>query len=121
MEIINWIVSGLISLAFLAGGLMKISQPKEKMQDQMKWMEDFSNLQIKGIGGLELIAALGILFGRIAENPMITVVAGLTLCATMAGAALVHIKRKEFKEIGVNALLFVLLVATIVFNSGDFM
>jgi len=119
MEIINWIVSGLLSLAFIAGGLMKISQPKEKMESQMKWMEDFSNLQIRGIGSLELIAALGVLFGRIMENQLITVISAAVLGATMIGAALVHLRRSEQKEVVTNILLFALSIGAILFNSGN--
>ncbi|MBZ0290410.1 MAG: DoxX family protein, partial [Anaerolineae bacterium] len=56
-----WIVQILAALAFGMSGLMKISQPKEKLLTNMKWVEDFSPNVIKGIGALEVLGAVGLI------------------------------------------------------------
>jgi hypothetical protein len=55
MSIVFWIVSALVALVFLSSGMMKLTQQKEKMSVQMKWVEDFDQNTIRGIGALEVL------------------------------------------------------------------
>ncbi len=62
MNVVLWIVAGLLAVAFLTSGLMKLSQPKKKLADSgMGWTEDFSDGAVKGIGALEVLGALGLI------------------------------------------------------------
>ena len=61
MNITLWIVTALLALLLLAAGTMKIVQPKAKLAAAGQgWAEDFSDGTVKGIGGLEVLAALGL-------------------------------------------------------------
>ena len=42
MNIALWIVQGLLAVAFLMAGGMKLTQPKERLVANMAWVEDFS-------------------------------------------------------------------------------
>jgi DoxX-like family len=42
MNVLLWIVAGLLAAAFLVAGLTKLTQPKEKLAARMGWVEDFS-------------------------------------------------------------------------------
>ena len=42
MNIVLWILQGILALMFAAAGFTKVSQPKEKLQTAMAWVEDFS-------------------------------------------------------------------------------
>ncbi len=96
MNIVLWIVSALTALAFLASGAMKLTQPKEKMAAQMKWVEDFSQSTIQGIGALEVLGAIGLILPRVLNIlPWLSSLAAIGLILTMIGGALVHIRRKE--------------------------
>ena len=61
-----WIVQALLAIAFLMAGAMKTFQPKEKLAEKMGWVEDFSQGQIRTIGILEILGALGLILPALA-------------------------------------------------------
>lgn len=96
MEIALWIVQGLLGLAFLMTGGMKLMQPKEKLQENMAWVEDFDANVVKGIGVLEILGALGItlpILLSIAEY--LTPLAAAGLVIVTIGAIVTHLRRSE--------------------------
>jgi uncharacterized membrane protein YphA (DoxX/SURF4 family) len=96
MSIVFWIVTALVALAFLASGMMKLTQPKEKMSAQMKWVEDFDQNTIRGIGALEVLGAIGLILPRMTGVlPWLSSLAAIGLILTMIGAGVVHMRRKE--------------------------
>ena len=50
MDIALWIIQGLLAVAFLVAGGMKMMQSKQKLAANMAWVEDYSEQQVKGIG-----------------------------------------------------------------------
>lgn len=108
-NIIIWIVQGLTAFAFFAAGMMKLTQPKEKLQENMAYVEDFSAGQIKAIGALEIAGAIGLIFPWLLNIlPFLTPLAGIGLVLTMIGAAITHIRRGEYPGIVVNLILMAL-------------
>lgn len=106
-----WIVQILLALAFGMAGIMKATQPKEKLAQQMKWVEDFAPNTVKGIGTLELLAAIGLVLPALTGIlPILTPLAAVGLVLTMIGAALTHLRRKETPMIAINAVLLALAV-----------
>ncbi|MEZ4671843.1 MAG: DoxX family protein [Anaerolineae bacterium] len=104
-----WIVQLLLALAFVMAGLTKLTQPKEKLIKQMKWVEDFEPNIIKGIGTLEALGAVGLILPALTGFlPILTPLAAVGLVLTMIGAILTHLRRKEPPMIAVNAILLVL-------------
>jgi uncharacterized membrane protein YphA (DoxX/SURF4 family) len=96
MNIVFWIVSALVALAFFASGVMKLTQPKEKMSAQMKWVENFDQNTIRGIGALEVLGAIGLILPRVTGVlPWLSSLAAIGLILTMIGGAVVHLRRKE--------------------------
>jgi uncharacterized membrane protein len=61
MNIALWIVQGLLAIAFLGAGGMKLTQPKEKLATNMGWVEDFSQNTVRVIGLLEVLGAIGLI------------------------------------------------------------
>lgn len=110
MNIALWVVAGLLALAFLAAGLMKLTRPREKLAASgLAWTEDFSDGAVKGIGALELLAAIGLILpAALGIAPVLTPLAALGLVATMIGAAVVHARRKEMQAIPINVVLLLL-------------
>jgi uncharacterized membrane protein YphA (DoxX/SURF4 family) len=110
MNVALWVVAGLLALAFLAAGLMKISQPKEKLAASgMAWTEDFSPGTVKAIGTLELLAAIGLILpAALGIVPVLTPLAATGLVVVMIGAAVTHARRKEHQMILVNLVLLAL-------------
>ncbi|MFF4621948.1 DoxX family protein [Nonomuraea jabiensis] len=110
MNVALWTIASLLALAFLGAGLMKLSQPKEKLAASgMAWTEDFSSGAVKGIGALELLAAVGLILPAVLGIvPVLTPLAAAGLVIVMIGAAVTHARRKEYQGIVVNAVLLVL-------------
>jgi hypothetical protein len=97
MNIALWVVAGLLAVAFLAAGMMKIAQPRPKLVAAgMGYAEDFSDGAIKGIGTLEVLGALGLILPALLDTATILVpLAAAGLCAVMIGAVMVHVRRDE--------------------------
>lgn len=105
-NIIIWIVQGLTAFAFFGAGMVKVTQPKEKLQEKMEYVEDFSDGQIKTIGALEVAGAIGLIFPWLLNIlPFLTPLAGLGLVLTMIGAIITHARRGEYPGIVVNLIL----------------
>ena len=110
MNIALWIIAGLLALAFLAAGAMKLIQPNEKLAATgMAWVEDFSPGMVKTIGALEVLGGLGLILpAALGIIPVLVPIAAVGLAALMVGAAITHARRKERQMLPVNLVLFAL-------------
>lgn len=110
MNIVLWIIASLLAAAFLAAGVMKLTQPKEKLATSgLAWTEDFSPGMIKVIGTLEVLAAAGLILPAVLDIvPVLVPLAALGLALMMIGAGVVHARRKEISAIGINVVLLAL-------------
>jgi uncharacterized membrane protein YphA (DoxX/SURF4 family) len=115
MNIFLWIVAGLLAAAFLASGLMKIAQPKEKLAASgMGWTEDFSAGMVKTIGALEILAAVGLVLPALLDIvPVLVPLAALGLVAVMIGAIVTHGRRGEKQAIMINVVLLALAAVVV--------
>ncbi|BAK34708.1 hypothetical protein MLP_16940 [Microlunatus phosphovorus NM-1] len=119
MNIALWIVAGVLALAFLAAGLMKVSQPKEKLAASMGWVDDFSPGTVKFIGTMEILGAIGLILpAATGIAPVLTPLAATGLAITMILAAIVHGRRGEPQMIIVNAVLLVLALFVAIMRFG---
>jgi uncharacterized membrane protein YphA (DoxX/SURF4 family) len=107
METVIWIAQGLLAAVLLMAGSMKLAQPKERLAAAgQAWVEDFDAQQVKGIGVLELLAAVGLLLPAALDLvPVLTALAasGVVLLMLVAGAT--HLRRGEPQMLPVNAVL----------------
>jgi uncharacterized membrane protein YphA (DoxX/SURF4 family) len=112
MNIALWIVAGLLAVAFLASGIMKLTWPKEKLAAVgMGWVEDFSAGAVKAIGTLEVLAAVGLILPAALDiAPVLVPLAAVGLVVLMAGATIVHLRRHEAKVIASPMALLALAV-----------
>jgi uncharacterized membrane protein YphA (DoxX/SURF4 family) len=109
MGIALWVVQGLLAAAFLVSGATKLSQPKEKLAKNMAWVEDFSPQTVRLIGALEVFGTIGVVLPALTGVlPWLTPLAALGLVLTMIGAALTHLRRTEYGNIAMNAVLLIL-------------
>lgn len=109
MNIALWIVQILLGLAFAAAGIMKSTQPKEKLAANMPWVNDFSAGTVKFVGIAELLGAIGLIAPWATDiAPILTPLAATGLALTMLLAAIYHLRKKEYQAIGINAVLLAL-------------
>jgi len=113
MNIALWVITALLAGAFLAAGVMKVAQPKSALADKgMGWVEDFSPGQVKAIGTLEIIGALGVLL-LAGIAPAVVPFAALGLGLIMVGAIVTHVRRGEYANVAVNAALLALAAVVV--------
>ncbi|WP_425863172.1 DoxX family protein [Arthrobacter sp. TWP1-1] len=117
MNIVLWIIAGLLAVAFLAAGAMKLTSTKEKLAASgMGWTENYSANFIKVIGLVEILAAVGLILpGLLSTATILVPLAALGLVIVMAGAIVVHAKRHENQSIVINGVLL-LLAAVVVWG-----
>lgn len=110
MNVVLWIVAGLLALAFLLAGGTKLTQPKEALAEKgMGWTEDFGPGAIKAIGALEVLGALGLVLpALVGVAPVLVPLAATGLGLVMVGAAVTHARRGETQMIAVNVVLLLL-------------
>jgi uncharacterized membrane protein YphA (DoxX/SURF4 family) len=92
-----WIINGLLALAFLAAGSMKLFRPKAALQSMgMAWTEDFPDAAVKLVGAAEIVGAVGLILPLLTGiAPLLTPIAATALALLMLGAVVVHLRRKE--------------------------
>jgi uncharacterized membrane protein len=115
MNLTLWIIAGLLAAAFLAGGVIKLTQPKQKLATAPGggWVEDFSPGAVKAIGALEALAAVGLVLpAATGVAPILVPLAAVGLVLMMTGAIITHLRRHETKVIVVN-LVYIALAAFI--------
>ena len=120
MNLVLWIIAGLLAAAFAAAGLMKLTQPKAKLAASgMAWTEDFSDGQVKGIGAVEVLGAIGLILpAALGIAEILTPLAAAGLALTMVGAAITHLRRGEGSMVPINVVLGGLAVFVAVMRFG---
>jgi uncharacterized membrane protein YphA (DoxX/SURF4 family) len=115
VNIVLWIIASVLAAAFLAAGLMKVSQPKEKLAASgMGWTDDFAPRVIKMIGAFELLAAIGLILPAAVDvAPVLVPLAAVGLVLLMTGAAITHARRKETPMVAGNLVLLALAAVVI--------
>jgi len=105
MNLALWIVAGLLAIAFLVGGTIKLILPKKKLATipGAGWAEDFSAASIKAIGTLEVLAAVGLILPAVTDiAPVLVPLAAVGLVLVMVGAMITHLRRGEAGQLVVN-------------------
>ncbi len=122
MNIVLWIIAGLLAAAFGAAGLMKLAQPKAKLAESgMGWTEDFSDGQVKLIGLAEVLGAVGLILPAALDiAPVLTPLAAAGLALLMVGAAVTHVRRGEKNMLPVNLVLGGLAAFVAVMRFGPY-
>jgi uncharacterized membrane protein YphA (DoxX/SURF4 family) len=118
VNIVLWICAGLLAAMFLMAGVMKVTMPKEKLLPTMKWAETWSVPQLRALGAVEVLGAIGLILPRALNiAPVLTPLAAVGCAIVMIGAVVTHIRMKDYKGTGMPG---VLLVLAIVVAAGRF-
>lgn len=114
MDVVLWIIAGLLAVAFLGAGFMKATKSRSELQPKMAWVEDFSDSAVKGIGVAEALGAVGLVLPALTGiAPILTPIAATGLLLTMIGAVVVHLRRGEGMGAAAPALLLGVLSAVV--------
>ncbi|WP_328351266.1 DoxX family protein [Streptomyces sp. NBC_00457] len=109
MNVFLWILQALLAAMFAMAGVMKSTQPKDKLVEKLPWVADFSPATVRFIGIVEFAAALGLILPAATDiAPVLTPLAATGLVVVMILAAITHARRKEPSAIAFNAVLLAL-------------
>ncbi|MFF4357629.1 DoxX family protein [Streptomyces sp. NPDC001604] len=109
MNVFLWIVQAVLAAMFAMAGVMKSTQPKDKLVEKLPWTADFSQGTVRFIGIVEFAAALGLILPAATDiAPVLTPLAATGLAVVMVLAAITHARRKEPAAIAFNAVLLIL-------------
>lgn len=118
MNIALWALQILLALLFLAAGGNKAFNTTN-FKASMDWTKNYSDGQIKLIGWLEILGAIGLVLPMaINVAPILTPLAAIGLALTMIFAAILHAKRKENKNMVSNIII---LIIAVIIAVGRFM
>ncbi len=124
MNIALWIIAGVLALAFVGAGITKLTSSKEALLPKMPWVADVSEAQVKAIGAVELLGAIGLVLPPLVDvAPILAPLAAVGLALTMAGAVVVHLRRGDGAAAAVPALVLgglSVFVAVMRFGSESF-
>jgi uncharacterized membrane protein len=75
---------------------MKITGKREQMLQRMPWVADFSQSQVKAIGAVEVLGALGLILPAVTGIvPVLVPLAAVGLAITSVLAAVMHLRRGD--------------------------
>lgn len=121
MNVVVWVVTGLLAAMFLAAGSMKLMKSKEQIlaDPKLGWAEDFSASMIKFIGLTEVLGAVGLILpGAFSVATGLVAAAAIGLAAIMVGAIITHGRRAEWASVAMNVVLLALAVFVAVERLG---
>ena len=107
MNVLLWVLQGLLAMAFFAHGWLLLLPPAEMLQQMATVMPDWFRLFL---GVAEVLAAIGLTLPGITRiQPGLISWAAVGLMIVMVGATVLHSTRGETSSAIITALLFVLL------------
>ncbi len=119
METLIWIAQVLLAVVFLAAGLMKLTNSREALQEKTPWVEDFTDGQVRAIGAVEVLGAVGVVLpAAVGVAAILTPIAACGLALTMVVAAATLIRRGEYSHVALNVVIFALAVFVAVERFG---
>ncbi|MEU0269932.1 DoxX family protein [Nocardioides sp. NPDC006303] len=106
MNIALWIVAGIFGVAYVAGGIVKLTMSYEKYAAKLGWPGDFTPGNVRFMGVVEILGGIGLVLpGLVGVAPVLVPVAASCMALYMAGAITERLRRGEYKEL-LGDLLF---------------
>jgi DoxX-like family len=108
MNITLWVIQVFLAVVMAVTGGIKLTQPRLALAGRMNWVVNASDAQVKGIGALEVAAAIGLIAPPMHIAAFLTPLAAVGVMCLMLGAMVTHVRIGERDRIWVNVLLLVL-------------
>jgi hypothetical protein len=107
MNVALWIAAGLLALVALVGGISKVFVPQEKLAGSPggEWTADAGAGFVKALGGLELLAAAGLILPAVAGiAPVLVPVTAVCWVLLMVGAMITHARHGGYRFVALNVI-----------------
>lgn len=104
-----WVIQVVLAAVFGAAGTVKLVRPRLALAGTMPWVADMADAQVKGIGALEVLAAIGLVVPALIHvATFLSPLAAVGVVFLMLGAIATNVRIRELQIVPVNALLLVL-------------
>ena len=112
MNVVLWILAGLLAVGIFASGVMKLVRTKEQLAASgMGWTESYTPGQVKALGAAEVLAGLGLILpGALDIAPILVPLAAVGVGIIMVGAIITHARRGEKQALPGAVILLILAV-----------
>jgi uncharacterized membrane protein YphA (DoxX/SURF4 family) len=121
MNTIIWVAQGILAAVFLAAGLLKLTNTREALKDKTPYVEDFTDSQVKAIGTLEVLGAVGVVLpAALKVLPVLSPIAACGQALIMVAAAATLTRRGEYAHVPLNVVIFALAVFVAVERFGAY-
>lgn len=101
-----WIAQILAGALFAMAGVMKLSQPIDKLAARMTWVPRVPPAEVRFIGACELAGGLGLILPWATHMvPLLTPIAAVALALVMLLAIVHHLRHGEAKMVPLNLVL----------------
>lgn len=106
METLLWIFQIALAVLFAFTGLLKVTRTREELAPRMGWVVDATDAQVKTVGVLELMAAVGLVLpAALGIVPVLTALAAVGVILLMAGAARTHASMNELNRVPITVVI----------------
>ena len=124
MNITLWILQGFLAVLFLVFGYMRVIKSKDELKEiggeKMKWVDDISDSNLKLIGILEVLAAIGLILPQLTGIlPWLVPLAAFGLVLTMIGAVIFHQLRGDGPKAIVQVIILLVMAAFTTYGRFD--
>ena len=111
MNVALWIAAGLLALAMLGAGLMKLVRSPEQLRAAgMSWVDHFPPVAPKLIGLLEVLGAIGLIVPALTGiAPILVPLAATGIALLMLGAVITHIRLHDSLREALPSIVLALL------------
>lgn len=100
MNIALWIITAVLAVGFIAGGLSLIALPRDRYRAlgaNQHWVDDFGDAHLRAIGAIKVTGGLGLILPAV--TGVATALSPLAACGLalfMSGAATTRFRRDEW-------------------------
>jgi len=117
MNILLWILQGLLATIFCFSGIMIIVQSREKLAPKMPFLNDYSPAMINLVALSHIAGALGLIL-PLALNiiPILTPIAACCLALVMLLAVNYNYGRRDIKSVAVDLVFCALFLVIAYFR-----
>jgi len=95
MDVVLWIIAGLLAGAFFAGGVAKLLVPKDRLATFPGggWVDRFSPGAVKALGVVDILAAVGLVLPAALDvAPVLVPLAAVGVVLLMTGAVVTRLR-----------------------------
>lgn len=113
MNVVYWIVAGLLAAFYLYGGGVKVVWSRERLRPMMAWVDSMPMPAVRAVGVVEVLGAAGLVLPPLTGTaPGLALAAAVGFVVLQVGATGVHLRLGD-RHIALNLTLLSVAAVTV--------